>query len=356
MCSAAAAALTGRCAADEVPMITRRAGVGDEAALGRVTPLQALAWERERPFIDEAVAGGAPVLLRGTVVDGWAGRAWTWARLRELHRGRTLDGVQTGAHVYLEPDTTAALRPRLHTPQRAANWSADALFGALEAAERDMAAAGGSYNPGSAAARREWRARTEGYDRGLLHFGAVPDALAAELQPGNLLYLTAADAAARMQYTWMSSPGLRTHTHFDSDHNVFVQLIGRKRFVLWAPNQTAHLCPFPRLHPLWHKSRADFEAPDTSLPPCANYSRAEAIVADVERKPPPSATNQLPPCEAATECMYSARRSGRRAVRAALLVAHGGDAVAVALAHDDLAVRPAVRPFGGNLQDGILLR
>ena len=135
---------------------------------------------------------------------------------------------------------------------------------------------------------------------------ALADALAAELQPGNLLYLTAADAAARMQYTWMSSPGLRTHTHFDSDHNVFVQLIGRKRFVLWAPNQTAHLCPFPRLHPLWHKSRADFEAPDTSLPPCANYSRAEAIVADVERKPPPSATNQLPPCEAATECMRCA--------------------------------------------------
>ena len=87
------------------------------------------------------------MLLRGTVVDGWAGRAWTWARLRELHRGRTLDGVQTGAHVYLEPDTTAALRPRLHTPQRAANWSADALFGALEAAERDMAATGGSYDP-----------------------------------------------------------------------------------------------------------------------------------------------------------------------------------------------------------------
>ena len=32
-------------------------------------------------------------------------------------------------------------------------------------------------------------------------------------------------------------------------------------------------------------------------------ARAEAIVADVERKPPPSATHQLPPCEAATERM-----------------------------------------------------
>ena len=302
MCSAAAAALTGRCAADEVPMITRSAGVGDEAALGRVTPLQALAWERERQFIDEAVAGGAPVLLRGTVVDGWAGRAWTWARLRELHRGRTLDGVQTGAHVYLEPDTTAALRAAAHAAAR----------GQLERRRALRRAGGGGARHGGGGrqlrrliVRRRGAsgARAPGYDRGLLHFGAVPDALAAELQPGNLLYLTAADAAARMQYTWMSSPGLRTHTHFDSDHNVFVQLIGRKRFVLWAPNQTAHLCPFPRLHPLWHKSRADFEAPDTSLPPCANYSRAEAIVADVERKPPPSATNQLPPCEAATERM-----------------------------------------------------
>ena len=44
--------------------------------------------------------------------------------------------------------------------------------------------------------------------------------------------------------------GYAHQAHYDNKHNVFVQLIGRKRFVLWAPNQTAHLCPFPRLPPL----------------------------------------------------------------------------------------------------------
>ena len=84
------------------------------------------------------------------------------------------------------------------------------------------------------------------------------------------------------QYVWLSSPSVRTHTHFDSDRNSFVQLIGHKRFVLWHPNQTHSLCPFPRLHPLWHKSRADFEAPDVSeASPCANYSSTVALVVDV---------------------------------------------------------------------------
>jgi len=35
------------------------------------------------------------------------------------------------------------------------------------------------------------------------------------------------------------------------------------------------------MHPLWHKSRADFEAPDTDLAPCANYTKSEALVVTV---------------------------------------------------------------------------
>ena len=64
-----------------------------------------------------------------------------------------------------------------------------------------------------------------------------------------------------------------------SDRNAFVQLIGHKRFVLWPPNQTAKLCPFPRLHPLWHKSRAHFEGPDRVA--CPRYAASEARVVDV---------------------------------------------------------------------------
>ena len=149
-----------------------------------------------------------PVLLRGTVVDGWASRAWTWARLRELLR-RTLDGVQTGACTS-SPYGGRAAAAAAHA----------AALGQLERRRALRRAGGGGARRGGdgrqlrpgigGGAARVARAH-RGLRQGLLHFGAVPDALAAELQQGNLLYLTAADAAARMQYTWMSSPGLRTH-------------------------------------------------------------------------------------------------------------------------------------------------
>jgi len=75
--------------------------------------------------------------------------------------------------------------------------------------------------------------------------------------------------------------GQRTHTHFDSDHNLFIQLRGRKRFVMWAPNQSSLLCPFPRLHPLWHKSQVHFEEYDRRVRQCARYVESEAVVVDV---------------------------------------------------------------------------
>ena len=37
---------------------------------------------------------------------------------------------------------------------------------------------------------------------------------------------------------------------------------------------------FPRLHPLWHKSRLDFERPDAA-PPCTAYGTSEALTVEV---------------------------------------------------------------------------
>jgi hypoxia-inducible factor 1-alpha inhibitor (HIF hydroxylase) len=52
---------------------------------------------------------------------------------------------------------------------------------------------------------------------------------------------------------WMGKPGLITHTHYDAQHNFFVQLQGRKRFTLLPPHATAAdgspLPVFPCLHP-----------------------------------------------------------------------------------------------------------
>eukprot|EP00964_Phaeocystis_antarctica_P135611 scaffold99957_cov66-Phaeocystis_antarctica.AAC.2 len=162
--------------------------------------------------------------------------------------------------------------------------SAAAFFDEMDAAQARHDVSG--YDR-TAAGRAAWRRG----GRRLVHFAAVGSgALSRELEPRSLLFSNAEDEKKSMQYVWLSTPGVRTHTHFDSDHNIFVQLVGRKRFTLWAPNQTEALCMFPRLHPLWHKSRLDFERPD-ARPPCTDYGSSEALSVEVD----PGDVLYLPP-------------------------------------------------------------
>jgi hypothetical protein len=43
------------------------------------------------------------------------------------------------------------------------------------------------------------------------------------------LYQTNEDFKRKKQFLWISTKGTKTHTHFDQDHNVFVQVVGSKR-------------------------------------------------------------------------------------------------------------------------------
>eukprot|EP00041_Stephanoeca_diplocostata_P021650 m.507338 g.507338 ORF g.507338 m.507338 type:complete len:380 (-) comp21879_c0_seq11:1430-2569(-) len=56
-------------------------------------------------------------------------------------------------------------------------------------------------------------------------------------------------------------PGTRTHTHIDQDHNMFVQLFGKKRLTLYSRSDHRYMHSFPRVHPLWHKSQVDTGQP-----------------------------------------------------------------------------------------------
>lgn len=278
--TSAAEALLSRCSATSEPLLPFNLslpGENEEALLGRVRTLKPVHWDRTTSFVPGLTEAMQPALLRGTVVDSWAAREWTWERLRQLHAGQTLvDVMQSDSHLYLVPDTKAALQPLLqhHVPHRMRNMSAAAFFDEMEIEQARHDATG--YER-TAAGRAAWRRG----GRRLVHFAAVGSgALSRELEPRSLLFSNAEDEKKSMQYVWLSTPGVRTHTHFDSDHNIFVQLVGRKRFTLWAPNQTDALCMFPRLHPLWHKSRLDFERPDARLP-CTAYSTSEALSVEV---------------------------------------------------------------------------
>ncbi len=60
-----------------------------------------------------------------------------------------------------------------------------------------------------------------------------------------------------------------------------MHLGGVKHFYLWAPWEQHHLQPYPRVHPLWHKSACD-PADDAVHERCPTWHRARTIVADLQ--------------------------------------------------------------------------
>ena len=283
----------GFCAAATPPLLLPHPRPGtvasDEAALASVAELPA---SNGRLVAEDLIQSSEPVLLRGA----FASSTTTWAELSEEMRGDELASVTlTHNHHYMPSDATALLHPFVqsyHAPHMVHNLSAELVLNGLG----ELALMG--YHGGAVAnaranetaRRREFWRCSGGQQlqqqrpfggRRLIWFGDMPKLKAKLERKSAVLYASAFDAKAGLQSAWLSSPGARTHTHFDNDRNFFVQLIGRKRFVMWPPNQTQHLCPYPRLHPLWHKSRVDFEAPDARAPPCDTYNQSEAIGVDV---------------------------------------------------------------------------
>lgn len=94
------------------------------------------------------------------------------------------------------------------------------------------------------------------------------------------LFLTEEDFNLHRQFAWVSTYGSTTHAHFDQDYNLFIQVVGRKRFILFPPCETPYLAAYPRLHPLWHKSQVDFCNPNLSAFP--EFALAKGQVVDLE--------------------------------------------------------------------------
>jgi hypothetical protein len=59
---------------------------------------------------------------------------------------------------------------------------------------------------------------------------------------------------------WLGQPGATTPCHYDSYHNFYAQLAGKKRFVLLPPADAAALHTFPFLHPSFAQCQARIPA------------------------------------------------------------------------------------------------
>ncbi|KAH9488363.1 Hypoxia-inducible factor 1-alpha inhibitor [Bulinus truncatus] len=73
--------------------------------------------------------------------------------------------------------------------------------------------------------------------------------------------------------------GVITPAHYDEQENLFAQIHGYKRFLLFDPSQFDCMYPYPIYHPHDRQSQVDFENPDlTKFPKFADVKGYEGIV------------------------------------------------------------------------------
>ena len=216
-----------------------------------------LTWEPDRPFIAEVVKGGVPVVLKNSVVEAWPARhKWNMTYLAEKMDTEVLPAVKcSSSYLTFDPDKRTPLKLNLSLPFSVANMSKDTFFQCVQQPSSCPDGLVGHY-----------------------YFAQVPEPLRQDLMPDRKLYLSERDHEARKQFMWISSEGMITHGHFDQDYNIFVQLVGVKRFTLWSPSQHDLLYPYPRIHPMWHKSRINFRSPDLLRFPQFGKSQAQQVV------------------------------------------------------------------------------
>jgi len=94
-----------------------------------------------------------------------------------------------------------------------------------------------------------------------------------EWQDANLLPLI------QRFYLFAGLGGTLYHCHYDLQPNLHVQLTGRKRFIIFPPEDWRHLYPFPVHHDLDRRSMVDLDRPDTSQYPM--WSGAHGAVVEL---------------------------------------------------------------------------
>jgi hypothetical protein len=102
----------------------------------------------------------------------------------------------------------------------------------------------------------------------------VPAAIAADLPTPRLV----GSWLRQPPHLWLSSPGHVTETHRDENHNLLVQVLGKKRLTLFAPIFAHALYSHRAPGPLARYSRLDLEQPDLQRFPCARELAATQVV------------------------------------------------------------------------------
>lgn len=212
----------------------------------------------DQPFRESMIAKGEPTILRNTVAELWVARKkWNPEYLREV-----VSDVINNVYVHDNP-----------------------VFGPLWRPKKPLAALPSlvQHNP----FRIQDMSKNEYFDR-MTTTNSTPSSfvyytgnfntpqLAAEVHP-----LSEVLIPKKVEHVniWAGQAGVSTHLHFDTYENFYVQLYGKKRFLIFSPSQGKNLYSFPFLHPSHAQSQLDVDHLNPGLYP--NQQRAECMVADL---------------------------------------------------------------------------
>ena len=269
-------------------------------------PLEESAPLRSASQLRSAVAARRPALWRNSAVRGWAALGnWSAASLADripwvLSRSQprrefVLSTPRRGSAPLLrtvpawealsaEPATNLTLAQLLG----AAPAGGGAHYGSGTLSEADHAT--GVFE--SAAGSTHWRSEELMRDLQPLSPLLLADVPAAT--PAERAAAAAAGSALPRNRTtlrlWLGGGGVLARTHYDKGHNLFVQLVGRKRVLLWPPSELPALHLYPANHEAFRQSQvplvreaAAATAGDAAAPPAAAALAARFPLWDAER-------------------------------------------------------------------------
>ena len=238
--------------------------------------VQRVRWPRGRPFARQLAAAGLPTALEGSVVERWPAARWTPDTLAELLSGsELLQGLYRNDEnrffgPYYDPTrplaTTGMVRARSNPYSENESMPVAEFF--REALLRPLAG------------RRSHLYLTQ-------ELRQLSPALELQASPlDELLRLNPQQSSVNL---WAGQEGVVAPCHYDGHHNMYAQLWGRKRFLLWPPTAWPTLRPFPYLHPSHAQCQTNVSAsmlrrapPKAGLQEVQAEAVASAWVVDLE--------------------------------------------------------------------------
>lgn len=225
-------------------------------------PIEVIEWkDRDQRFTQALLKEGRPVVLRGTKVEDWAARSkWSQEYLRNHPDIQTMKLVKTGTEkMFYDLDTEAEM-------VKHGMYDTSLHYNVSDMTAKDFFS---KINDPDDPNFYYWYGPIVQLD-GILH---------RDVQPWDYAFLSAKDADKEAMFMWMSGAGPRAWIHADSDHNFFIHMLGTKRFIVFPPSEYENLYMYSRLHPKWHKSQVNFDAPDLDrFPRFANATAYEALL------------------------------------------------------------------------------